>query len=224
MKGFMQRREVTIQSMTLQDQRGFTLVELMVAAGLSLFVLASMYGVFRSQTHTAKGQESRMEAHEYAMSVLDIMVREIRNSGYFPNGLCNATGGVVEATATSFRLVYDANGDGDCLDADEDIKFELQGSNILRNTQALTDSNVTALLFTYFPQQTGGAAPPPMCFTANNPAGCNLDLTQATNWTNIQRIAISVTVQARSPDVQFGGQSTITMSSGADLRNHGVAP
>ena len=218
----MQRREIMIQSMTLQDQRGFTLTELMVAAGLSLFVLGTIYGVFRSQSHTTKGQESRMEAQEYAMSVLDIMVREIRNSGYFPNGLCNTTGGVVEATATSFRLVYDANGDGDCLDADEDIKFELQGSNLLRNTQALTDSNVTALLFTYYPQQTSGTAPSPMCFSTNNPAGCDLDLTQSTTWTSIQRIAITVTIKANSPDVQFGGQSTITMSSGADLRNHNV--
>ena len=58
----MQRREIMIQSMTLQDQRGFTLTELMVAAGLFLFVLGTIYGVFRSQTHTVKGQESRMEA------------------------------------------------------------------------------------------------------------------------------------------------------------------
>lgn len=216
----MQRREIKIESMTLQDQRGFTLTELMVAAGLSLFILASVYGVFRSQTHTVKGQESRMEAQEYAMSVLDLMVREVRNTGYFPNGLCNATGGVVEATATSFRLVYDANGDGDCLDTDEDIKFELQGSNILRNTQALTDSNVTAFLFTYFPQQTSGTAPAPYCFSTGNPLNCSGDL--AANLISVQKIMISVTIQSKSPDVEFGGQSTITMSSGADLRNHGV--
>lgn len=216
----MQRREIKIESMTLQDQRGFTLTELMVAAGLSLFILASVYGVFRSQTHTAKGQESRMEAQEYAMSVLDLMVREVRNTGYFPNGLCNATGGVVEATATSFRLVYDANGDGDCLDTDEDIKFELQGSNILRNTQSLTDSNVTAFLFTYFPQQTSGTAPAPYCFSTGNPLNCSGDL--AANLISVQKIMISVTIQSKSPDVEFGGQSTITMSSGADLRNHGV--
>ena len=39
--------------------------------GFSLAVLASIYGLFSAQTHTVKGQESRMEAHEYAMSVFD---------------------------------------------------------------------------------------------------------------------------------------------------------
>ena len=49
-----------------ENERGFTLTELLVAAGLSLFVLASIGSLFRAQTHTIKGQESRMEAHEYA--------------------------------------------------------------------------------------------------------------------------------------------------------------
>ena len=216
----MLRREVTIQSMTLQDQRGFTLVELMVAAGLSLFVLASMYGVFRSQTHTAKGQESRMEAQEYAMSVLDLMVREIRNTGYFPTTACNNTGGIAAATATSFSFVYDRNNDGTCSGDDEVVVFAYDGTNVTRNGQALTDGNATAFLFTYYPQQTTGTAPAPYCVSLDNPSGCAGDL--AANLISVQKIMISVTIQSKSPDVQFGGQSTITMSSGADLRNHGV--
>ena len=99
--------------MRINKQAGFNLIELVVAMGFSLAVLASVYGFFRAQTHTTKGQESRMEAHEYAMSVLDTIVREIRNTGYFPNNgtpctnVAN-TGGIVAATADSFRLVYDA--------------------------------------------------------------------------------------------------------------------
>jgi Tfp pilus assembly protein PilW len=83
----------------LKDQRGFTLSELLIAAGLSLAVMASIYGLFRSQMHTIKGQESRMEAHEYAMAVLDAMVREMRNTGYFPGRLweCVEYGGVASA-------------------------------------------------------------------------------------------------------------------------------
>ena len=106
--------------MRINKQAGFSLIELVVAMGFSLAVLASVYGFFRAQTHTTKGQESRMEAHEYAMSVLDSMVREIRNTGYFPNNgtpcvnVAN-TGGIVAATADSFRLVYDENNDGTFL-------------------------------------------------------------------------------------------------------------
>ena len=90
------------EPMKLKGQSGFTLSELLVAAGLSLAVMASIYGLFRSQTHTIKGQESRMEAHEYAMAILDAMVREIRNTGYFPTGTACGnvanTAGVAAAT------------------------------------------------------------------------------------------------------------------------------
>lgn len=216
----MQRREIKIESMTLQDQRGFTLTELMVAAGLSLFILASVYGVFRSQTHTAKGQESRMEAQEYAMSVLDLMVREIRNTGYFPTTACNSTGGIASATATSFSFVYDKDNSGACSGDDEVVVFAYDGTNVTRNGSALTDGNTAAFQFTYYPQQTSGTAPAPYCFSTGNPLNCSGDL--AANLISVQKIMISVTIQSKSPDVQFGGQSTITMSSGADLRNHGV--
>ncbi len=210
--------------MKLKDQRGFTLSELMVAAGLSLAVLASIYGLFRSQTHTIKGQEGRMEAHEYAMAVLDLMVREIRNAGYFPNGtactnVSNTAGIVSTPTAQSFRLVYDTNGDGSC---EEDVSFTYDSvnKNILRNGSALTDGNATDVQFIFYPQQTSGTVPAPYCFSTGNPVGCSGSL--SSNLSSVQKITISVTVQSKNPDTQFGGQSSITMSSSADLRNHGL--
>jgi Tfp pilus assembly protein PilW len=208
-------------------QTGFTLIEVLVALGFSLAILASIYGFFRAQTHTTKGQESRMEAHEYAMAVLDVMVREIRNTGYFPNNgtpcpnVAN-TGGIVAASSDSFRLVYDINSDGDCADANEDISFTYDSgnSNILRNGAVLTDGNATAVAFRYYPQQISGTAPPPYCFSAGVPSGCSGML--SANWSNVQKIAISVTLRAKSQDTQYGGQSAISMSSIADLRNHGL--
>jgi prepilin-type N-terminal cleavage/methylation domain-containing protein len=210
--------------MTLKDQRGFTLSELLIAAGLSLVVMASIYGLFRSQTHTIKRQESRMEAHEYALAVLDIMVREIRNTGYFPTGtactnVANSGGIVPTPTSDSFRLVYDTNSDGSC---EEDVAFTYDSvnRNILRNGSALTDGNATAVQFTYYPQQTSGTAPAPYCFSTGIPAGCSGNL--ASSLSSVQKITVSITVQSKNPDVQFGGQSAITMSSSADLRNHGL--
>jgi type II secretory pathway pseudopilin PulG len=209
-----------------QNQNGFTLSELMVAAGLSLAVMASIYGLFRSQTHTIKGQESRMEAHEYAMAILDVMVREIRNTGYFPTGTActdvSNTAGVVSATAAGFSLVYDRDGNGSCSGDAEVITFAYNNvtQDVTRNSQALSEGNVTGVVFSYFPQQTSGTAPAPYCFSTGVPAGCSGNL--ASSLSSVQKIAVSITVQSRSPDVQFGGQSTITMSSSADLRNHGL--
>lgn len=193
------------------------MAELLVSAALSLFVLGAVYGVFRAQSHSVKGQESRMEAREYALSAMDMMVREIRNTGYFPTGTActniGNTSGVVSATAQSFRFVYDANGDGVC---EEDITYTYDSvsRNITRNPQVLTDGNVTGFQFTYFPQQTSGT--PPAALSCN-PACSSSELA------SIQRVAISVTVQSKSTDVEFGGQANITMSSDADLRNRGLS-
>lgn len=165
-----------------------------------------------------------MEAHEYALSVLDMIVREIRNTGYFPTGTtCTTTpvntAGIVTATAETFRLVYDSNGDGAC---EEDVLFtyDATNKNILRNGTSLTDGNATAIQFTYYPQQTSGTAPAPYCVSAGNPAACSGDL--ASNLSRIQKVLISVTIESKSSDTQFGGQSSITMSSSADLRNHNL--
>jgi prepilin-type N-terminal cleavage/methylation domain-containing protein len=197
--------------MRLTNQRGFTLTELLVAAGLSLFILASIGGVFRAQSHTVKGQESRMEAHEYALTVLEVMVREIRNTGYYPGTACDATGGIVSASATSINIRYDKNGDGACSGDDEVVTFAFAGSDVTRNGQALSDSNVTAVLFTYYPQQTSGTAP--TAFTT-------LPLS-ASDRTAVKKIDLSITVQPKSTDSQFTG-SPVTMSTTADLRNHGL--
>ncbi len=100
-------------SLALKNQRGFTLTELLVSMGLSLFVLAGVGSVFRAQTHTVKGQESKMEANEYALTVLDMVVREVRNAGYFPSTACDATGGITAASASGITFQYDKNSDGE---------------------------------------------------------------------------------------------------------------
>lgn len=210
--------------MRVKSKSGFTLVELLISTLLTFFVMGAIYSVFRVQTRSIKSQESRMEAQEYARTVLDIMVREIRNLGYFPTGVaCSPpanTNGIVAASATSFRFVYDANATNGCADPDEDINYALAGQDITRNGVSLTDGNVTNLQLTYYPQQTTGIAPVPFCVSAGNPAGCSGDL--ATNLANIQRVSISLTIQSKSPDTEFGGgQLSAIMVSSADLRNRG---
>jgi Tfp pilus assembly protein PilW len=207
--------------MKIRNQNGFSLVELLVAAGLSLFVLASIGGLFRAQTKTVKGQESRLEAHEYALTVLDLMVREIRNTGYFPTNACDATGGITSASATSINLQYDKNNNGTCSGDDEVVAFTYDGVglNVTRNGQTLSDGNVTAVQFTYYPQQTSGTAPAPYCVSTGVPSGCSGTL--SSNFKNVQKINISLTVAPRSTDNEFTG-SAVTMSLTADLRNHGT--
>ena len=216
--------------MEMRNQRGFTVAELIVGMGLSLAVLATVYGVFRSQTHTVKGQEKQLEAQEYALNVLDIMVREIRNTGYFPGGTaCGgtaSTAGIIAADAASLQIVYDSNALGAaCNELIIAYAYNSTTKNITRavngaTAEPLTDANVTAFQLTYYPQQTSSTAPSPFCVATGNPSGCSGTL--SSNYSAVKKILVSITVQAKSNDVDFGGQSTITMSLNADLRNHGL--
>src|SRR3990167_9234230 len=70
----------------MKTETGFTIIELLVSLLLTSIIMGAIYSVYRVQTHSAKIQENRLEAQEYARSVLDMMVREIRNAGYAPTG------------------------------------------------------------------------------------------------------------------------------------------
>ncbi len=217
------------------NQKGFTLIELLIAMMLSLAVLFAARSVYRVQAHTVKAQEYQMEAQEYARVSLDIMAREIRNLGYFPGRTpCTTspanTNGIVAATETSISFVYDANGDGDCADTGESVTYTYDSAtkNISRtadgSTQTLTNGNVTAFQFIYYPKQTGLSAPAPYCNSANNPSGCSGNA--SANLGNIQRVSISLTVKLLKTDKTFDGvtanawgQHDVTMSSNVDLRN-----
>ena len=226
----------SIEHMVWKSQKGFTLAELLVAITLSLAVLGAVRAVYRVQAHTVKAQEYRMEAQEYARAALDMMVRETRNLGYFPNRTpCAApanTKGIVAASAQSIHFVYDADGNNDCAGAGEEITYSYDATalDISRTqnggaAQTLTDGNVTTFQFVYYPKQTVGTLPPPYCYAAAgdlvvNGVTCSGIVTA--NLANIQRVSISLTVQSKSTDTQFGGQQTITMDSNANLRNRGL--
>lgn len=195
------------------NQKGFTLTELLVAMTMSLIILGAARTMYTIQAHTIKAQENQMEAQEYARVSLDIMAREIRNLGYFP-GLTPcapasaADGGLVTASDTSIRIVYDtATPPGAACSGVQDITYTYDAGtqNILRNGQTLTDGNVTAFQLLYYPRQIGATAP--------------AALTGAFDKSKVQRVYISLTVKEKHVDPKVGGQYDVAMNSSVDLRN-----
>ena len=189
------------------------MVELLVSLLLTSIIMTAVYSVYRVQTHSAKVQENRLEAQEYARSVLDMMVREIRNAGYAPTGA--ACAGVALASAQSLQFLYDADADGNCTPPDEDITYAFDTTgctgglgNITRGSgNPLTNCNVTSSFDLRYLKQDGWELSRPV--TSGELA-------------NIQRVNIALTVQSLKPDTEFGGQLTVTMTSNADLRNRGL--
>ena len=203
-------------------------MELLVSITMVSMILAGFYNVYRVQTHTLKAQENHLETQQYVRAILDIMVREIRNAGYFPGTPCTSPvniAGIASANAQSLQFVYDADGNNNCDGPDENVTYTYNSisKNITRAAnggaaQNISDGNATDLQFTYYPEQTSGIVPPPFCFSAGNPSGCSGAL--AANLANIHRILISLTIVEKNHDAEFGNQLIVTMNSNVNLRNH----
>lgn len=224
----------------MEREKGFTIVELLVSMLLTFIIMGAIYSVYRVQTHSAKVQENRLEAQEYARSTLDMMVREIRNAAYNPRGIAGTgascgggivigTPGVNTATATSISFTYDfhdgAGGgpDQDCNDSDEDITYAYDTTGCTAGF-----GNITRKVGT-------GAAESLTSCNVPDVSGQRLDIryfkqdgtelsrpVALADLSAIQRVQITLTVQSLHPDTEFGGQLNATMTSNADLRNRGL--
>ena len=104
--------------MSLSTQRGFSLVELLIALAVGSVVVASMYGAFVQQQRVSTQQEQLTEARQTARLSMEAMIEEIREAGFDPGGLTydpsglTPSAGIVEADATHIRFTRDLNCNG----------------------------------------------------------------------------------------------------------------
>jgi prepilin-type N-terminal cleavage/methylation domain-containing protein len=108
-------------------ERGFSLLELMIAMAISLAVLAAASTLLATSLRTRSRENTRSEALASAQRALNIMTREIGNSGYGlnDNGIVTADSG----GGNSIRVRANLNNDTDLFDTDEDVRFVFQGAN-----------------------------------------------------------------------------------------------
>jgi type II secretory pathway pseudopilin PulG len=147
----------------MQNERGYTLVELMIAIGISMLILSAIYMVVNfTQTNTS-GIERKVAAQQDIKPALDVMAMEISMASYNPTfagdasiwvkppgaagcGSLSATPtyrGIQEATDNSIAVEMDIQGpgggpsDGALGDPNESIRFSYDTANqyITRQTQ-----------------------------------------------------------------------------------------
>ncbi len=119
------------------NEGGFSLIELILAMGITLTVLGLSGSLLAGGFHSRAREDRKSDAIADVQRALNIMTREISNSGLrLPSGL-GAVGknGIVtnDSDTQSIRIVSNLNGipdstngyfeDSDVEDADEDLKF-----------------------------------------------------------------------------------------------------
>ena len=73
------------------SRRGFTMLEMLIAVGISTVVVGGLYGLFTVQSRQFVYQDLRMSMHQNLRFGMDIVTRTVRMAGY---GTGNATTGL----------------------------------------------------------------------------------------------------------------------------------
>ncbi len=150
LKRVLVRIIISVEKKKLLFNRGFTIIELLIAMCMFAFVVGGLYKVFISMTHNHAAQERLMEMSQSARVAIDRMSHDIRLAGYKTS---TATfNGIATANSTMIRVLTDLNQDGDTSDSFEDITYSFNGSEIVltaNSTSEVLCENVHAATFSY---------------------------------------------------------------------------
>jgi type IV pilus assembly protein PilW len=174
------------------NQKGFTLLEVLIAIAITGVVLGAIYNVFSSANQSYFTQDSVADTQQRARIALDFMVRDIRMAGLDP--MLTYTAGIELATATKIRFTADKTMNGAIENTNrERLTYEYNGTNLYLYEGADLSSpppqppaeilidNVNALSFTYLDTDDNIITTP----------------VSASNLANIRTVNISITCQGK---------------------------
>lgn len=140
---------------TASKEVGYSILELLIAMTVTLAVMVAASTLLASSLRTRARENSRSDALAAAQRALNIMSREISNSGY---GLADNGIVVADSAVDSIRVRANLNNDTDLNDVDEDVRFILQAANgeIVRydnstpaSQRSVLATNITSLTLKY---------------------------------------------------------------------------
>ena len=189
---------------------GYTLVEVVVALGLSLLTVSVVYALYIQELKAQAVREHVLDMQQQARVVVDLVSREILMAGYDPRGVNRDTDLTNDFEGITYdpgklSIKADLNGNGITSDANESIVFVYDSAaHMLR-------------------RNTGGG---------NQPFGEDIEafvvdyLDQGGNPTldskAIRQVGISVTARTSHSDPKYaknGGYRTVTLHSRITMRN-----
>lgn len=205
------------------SQKGYTLVELMVALVLSVVLIGAIFGIYRRMSGGFRSQELVIEMQENLRSAITIMSQEMRMACYDPRNSAGAR--IVQANATTFQYTSVADDDGidndgngltdepnelkliqyDLYDAyaGEDFQNTLdigRQVGVAAATKRAIAENIETLQFYYtLADGTQSTAPP------------------ATAYKDIRSMQLSILARISHPDIRYTDTRTYTLADGTVL-------
>ena len=139
----------------IRPENGFTLVELLVAMGISAVVMAAVYSTYRSQQQSYIVQDQVAAAQQNLRAAMYVMTRDIRMAGFDPTR--SGGFGIADAQAGSITFTSDNGTDtgeygSGAIETGETVTYSLSGKNLVRNAgggNQVAAENIEALGFAY---------------------------------------------------------------------------
>ncbi len=148
----------------MRGEKGFTLIELMIAVLVAGVLMTAVYSAYVSQEKAYMTTEGLAEMQQNLRAAMYFMAKEVRMAGCNPLGSANAGFNAIGANSVSFTMDFRGQAatdppDGDAGDLNENITYSLadwngDGTNdLMRNTppdgnQPVAE-NIDALNFVY---------------------------------------------------------------------------
>ncbi len=192
-----------IKADSCKSEKGYSIVELLVALGMGMVALAAFYSVFSVQSRRLSVEEQIVEMQQNVRNGMDVMIAEVRMAGYDPTGAGNFDG--ITCDTTQLRVKLDLDGDGSVTGANEDVIYKYDSANlrITRNTGGGAQpfmENIQAFSFQYLDSNGN---------VTTDPA-------------QVRQVKISVTGRTAKRDPDWpsnGGYRTYTLTSYVTPRN-----
>jgi type IV pilus assembly protein PilW len=207
----------------LNENTGFTLIEILVSMVIGLVVLAGVATTFTVHTRQNTAEEQIAQMQQNVRAALDLMVREIQMAKYDPLGSAFPTGTYgVTYNATQLQIQADMDGSGalsttTCDPANsasmENIIYAWDSANLRitrrcgsGGTAEVLADNIPAFNFSYY--------------DANGTA-----VNSSANSGNIRKVTIDITARTAKPDPSYtsnGGYRTYQLSADITPSNLGL--
>lgn len=192
---------------------GFSLMELMIAMTITLVIMVAASTLLSKSLGTRSRENRKSDALADVQRALNIMSREIANSGF---GL-EDDNGIIIADSTNTQLRFRANIDNTnntITDLGEDVTYYLSNNRLARydknapagtETTALLANRIDTLTFDYYDVNAAGTG---VSATVNAPAT-----------PTARTVRIKITVSVTLPALSGEPASTERLTSEVSLRN-----
>jgi type IV pilus assembly protein PilW len=128
------------------EEKGFTLVELMIGLFISGLVMAAVVSLYVTASKSFAKQDDLAGIQQNLRAVQAILPSEIRLAGCDPTE--SKVAGILVATRTQFQFTRDIRGnpgnansaDGDVADGDENLAYALTARNNITNATVAADT------------------------------------------------------------------------------------